>query len=294
MAQRTIQSPGVEINEVDLSLGSVNKIGTTIFVTGFSPQGPSDEIVQVSSLSEFETIYGQPTNSAERYFYHTVAQSFNSRANIMVNRLPYGPSLGDGFTNKYWATVYPAVPVNQQAINAGLYAPLSANIAEPAYGVDAAATVQFSPASAGNMVYYYIGKPTFLSLTQAQYNSILDDSAISWSDTPNWTTGTAFSAQNDETGNAAQLASLAGAAVITLNTAKTTINNSNSVKAFFTYFYLFLHSLRVISLLLSLPPSLPSEPKEIISISPSLLIYMYGFFQGSLGSLSPSRYPPLA
>ena len=35
MAQRTIQSPGVEINEVDLSLASVNKIGTTIFVTGF-------------------------------------------------------------------------------------------------------------------------------------------------------------------------------------------------------------------------------------------------------------------
>ena len=117
MAQRTIQSPGVEINEVDLSLGAVNKIGTTIFVTGFAPQGPNDEIVQVSSLSEFETIYGQPTNSAERYFYHTVAQSFNSRANIMVNRLPYGQSLGDGFTNKYWATVYPAVPINQQAVN---------------------------------------------------------------------------------------------------------------------------------------------------------------------------------
>jgi len=117
MAQRTIQSPGVEINEVDLSLGAVNKIGTTIFVTGFAPQGPNDEIVQVSSLSEFETIYGQPTNSAERYFYHTVAQSFNSRANIMVNRLPYGASLGNGFTNKYWATVYPAVPVNQEALN---------------------------------------------------------------------------------------------------------------------------------------------------------------------------------
>ncbi len=227
MAQRTIQSPGVEINEVDLSLGSVNKIGTTIFVTGFSPQGPSDEIVQVSSLSEFETIYGQPTNSAERYFYHTVAQSFNSRANIMVNRLPYGPSLGDGFTNKYWATVYPALPINQQAINAGLSnQALSANIAEPVFGADATATVQFSPASAGNMIYYYIGKPTFLSLTQAQYNSILDDSAITWSDTPNWTTGTSFSAQNSETGNAAQLQSLAGAAIITLNTAKTTINNS--------------------------------------------------------------------
>ena len=186
MAQRTIQSPGVEINEVDLSLRAVNKIGTNIFVTGFAPQGPSDEIVQVSSLSEFETIYGTPTNAAERYFYHTVAQSFNSRANILVNRLPYGESLGDGFTNKYWATVYPAVPVNQEAKNAGLYSGLSANIAEPPFGDSASKTVQFSPASAGNMIYYYVGQPTFLSLTQAQYQSILDDSAIAWSDTPNW------------------------------------------------------------------------------------------------------------
>jgi phage tail sheath protein FI len=226
MAQRTIQSPGVEINEVDLSLRAVNKIGTNIFVTGFAPQGPSDEIVQVSSLSEFETIYGTPTNAAERYFYHTVAQSFNSRANILVNRLPYGESLGDGFTNKYWATVYPAVPVNQEAKNAGLYSGLSANIAEPPFGDSASKTVQFSPASAGNMIYYYVGQPTFLSLTQAQYQSILDDSAIDWSDTPNWVDSTAFTVDNTATGSAAQLVSLKGAAIITLNTAKTTVNNS--------------------------------------------------------------------
>ncbi len=226
MAQRTIQSPGVEINEVDLSLGAVNKIGTNIFVTGFAPQGPCDEIVQVASLSEFETIYGSPTNAAERYFYHTVAQSFNSRANILVNRLPYGESLGDGFTNKYWATVYPAVPINKEAINQFGYTALSANIAEPPFGEDASTTVQFSPASAGNMIYYYIGAPTFLSLTQSQYQSILDDSAIEWSDTPNWVDSIAFSAQNGEVGNAAQLQTLAGAAVITLNTAKTTVNNS--------------------------------------------------------------------
>ena len=231
MAQRTIQSPGVEINEVDLSLGAVNKIGTTIFVTGFAPQGPNDEIVQVSSLSEFETIYGQPTNSAERYFYHTVAQSFNSRANIMVNRLPYGQSLGDGFTNKYWATVYPAVPINQQAVNMNNnnpsdgWAALSANV-NPTWTTPGDYDVQFSPASAGNMVYYYIGKPTFLSLTQAQYNSILDDSAISWDDKPNWVSSTPFTVDNTAAGNAAQLISLKGAAVITLNTAKTTINDA--------------------------------------------------------------------
>jgi hypothetical protein len=51
---RTIQSPGVEIREVDLSLRGVTSQGTSILITGFSNQGPIDEILQPTSLSEFE------------------------------------------------------------------------------------------------------------------------------------------------------------------------------------------------------------------------------------------------
>lgn len=236
MAQRTIQSPGVEINEVDLSLGAGSKIGTNIFVTGFAPQGPSDEIVQVSSLSEFAQIYGTPTNAAERYFYHTVAQSFNSRANILVNRLPYGESLGSGFTNKYFATVYPAVPVNTTAIDNSMTNYLSANIDE----AGGETIAQFSPASAGDVVQYYLGKPTFLNLTEAQYNGILDDSAIQWSNNAgpardtgpgsrNIASGSSFAGSfqvdNGNTSIRGQLSSLDTSALIILNTAKTTINN---------------------------------------------------------------------
>ena len=232
MAQRTIQSPGVEINEIDLSLRSADKIGTTIFVTGFSPQGPSDEIVQVSSLSEFTQYYGQPTNSAERYFYHTVAQSLNSRANVMVNRLPYGEFLGDGFTNKYFATVYPGKPINKDAYENALrydgdeanseWNTLSANI-----NYAGSETVsQFSPASSGNTVYYFLGQPTFLTLTQAQYQAILDDSAITWDNTPAvpgyFNIPESFLATGPLTD---ALSALGGAAVILLNTAKTTINS---------------------------------------------------------------------
>jgi len=61
-----------------------------------------------------------------------VAQSFNSTANILVNRLPYGTNLGEGFTNKYFATVYPVIPINKTAydrVEAGTEAGmLSANI----------------------------------------------------------------------------------------------------------------------------------------------------------------------
>jgi len=229
MARRTIQSPGVEINEIDLSLRAADKIGTNIFITGFAPQGPSDEIVQVSSLSEFTQIYGTPTNAAERYFYHTVAQSFNSRANILVNRLPYGASLGDGFTNKYFATVYPVIPVNKTAYDtyAGTsYQYLSANfdVQWDGYTSGTTFTSQFSPASANNTMIYFIGKPTFVALTQEQYVAILDDSAFNWSNTP--ARATEFTIDNNNTTLTGQFSAsnFAGAGLIVLNTAKTAIN----------------------------------------------------------------------
>ncbi|NDC49749.1 MAG: hypothetical protein EBZ61_11860, partial [Micrococcales bacterium] len=110
---RTIQSPGVEIREVDLSLRAVSDQGTSIFITGFSNQGPIDEIIQPTSLSEFEQIFGTPTNAAERYFYHTVKAAFQSPSQILVSRLPYGVELGEGFDQwKYSALVYPVVSYN--------------------------------------------------------------------------------------------------------------------------------------------------------------------------------------
>ena len=105
---RTIQSPGVEINEIDLSSRTVFPVGTNIHVQGFAATGPTDETLTVSTITEFETIYGEPTNAAERYFYHTVKSVFNSPANVMVSRLPYGNKKGDTFADElYSALVFP-------------------------------------------------------------------------------------------------------------------------------------------------------------------------------------------
>jgi hypothetical protein len=110
---RTIQSPGVEINEIDLSLRADTLAGTSIFVAGFSDQGPIDEVLEPTSLSEFQDVYGLPTNAAERYFHHTVKNILNtSNANVTVSRLPYGEGRGDGFSNwRYSALAYPVKPV---------------------------------------------------------------------------------------------------------------------------------------------------------------------------------------
>jgi hypothetical protein len=107
MATRTINSPGVEIFERDLSLRIPQNIGTNVFVTGFTNQGPTDEVLKITTRDELEQIYGVPTNSAERYFYYTIRELLNSPANIYTFRLPYGADTGDGFGSQYSALVYP-------------------------------------------------------------------------------------------------------------------------------------------------------------------------------------------
>ena len=107
---RTIQSPGVEVKEVDLSLRPQLPVGTTVFIPGFANQGPTDELLTVSSLSEFEQIYGLPQNSAERYMYHSVRAVFQSPANILVSRLPYGLGAGTTVADKFSVQVYPVIP----------------------------------------------------------------------------------------------------------------------------------------------------------------------------------------
>ena len=106
MSRRTIQSPGVEIREIDLTQRPAEPLGTSVFIPGFANQGPTDEVLNVGTFADFEEIYGKPTNAAERYFYHSVKQTFNSDANVYVSRLPYGS--GDGIssgTNKCTALV---------------------------------------------------------------------------------------------------------------------------------------------------------------------------------------------
>jgi hypothetical protein len=108
MSTLTISSPGVQINEVDLSIIARPLGATDVLVTGFAPQGPTEELTNIGSVSEYESVFGTPTNAAERYLYYKARQILSqSPANLMVSRLPYGSGLGDGYTNSYSALVYP-------------------------------------------------------------------------------------------------------------------------------------------------------------------------------------------
>ena len=184
---RTIQSPGVQINEVDLTSATAGTPPTTVFISGFASKGPSSEPISIASLSEFEQVFGSPTNSAERYFYHTTRAVLQSPASVLVYRLPYGPNAGIDTSNDYSALVYPVASYVNSASSTNLNLPLSGA--------------------------YFFGKPTHLKLTQAEYLSILRGDGFSWSaDTGGATT---FST----------VASLANAGLVILNKAQSTINS---------------------------------------------------------------------
>lgn len=108
MATNILSSPGVQINETDLSLIARPVIGTNVHVAGFAPMGPTEEIINISSISEYESVFGTPTNASERYLYHTSKQILlQSEANLTVTRLPYGEGYGDGYVNSYSVLAFP-------------------------------------------------------------------------------------------------------------------------------------------------------------------------------------------
>lgn len=104
---RTIESAGVEIRERDISLYQQAPAGTNIAIFGFANQGPTDEPIQITTISEYQEVFGLPTCAAERYPYQTAGEILNSNARLLVTRLPYGSGDGVGYTNHYGALVYP-------------------------------------------------------------------------------------------------------------------------------------------------------------------------------------------
>jgi len=194
---RTIESPGVQISEIDLSSRPVTPTGTSVLVAGFAPQGPTDQLLQVTSALEFQNIYGAPVTPAERYFYHSVIPLFNTQAKVFTYKLPYGTGSGSGFGSNYGALVYPTSAINISSPSLSQTKP---------YGT---ALSTFNELSAG--VLYVLGKPVHFELTQNEYNTILEG-GIQWSNTPKKT----FSSIND----------LGGAGLVVLNKGQTSVNNA--------------------------------------------------------------------
>jgi hypothetical protein len=214
---RIIQSPGVQISEVDLSLRANLAAATNILIPGFAPKGPSSDPVQVSTLSEFEQIFGTPTNAAERYFYQTAKAVFQSPANVTCYRIPYGNGAGLGTTSQYSALVYPVATATLSATSTGIATITATNLSYPA--------------SASGVTYFF-GAPTHVTLNESDYLSVLRGDAFTWNPAASdptfngLTSSGAVSAYNQTpTTTFANLSSLGQAGLIVLNKAQASINS---------------------------------------------------------------------
>lgn len=206
MSKRMIQSPGVEINEIDLSLRLPTPAGTTIYATGFSDQGPVDEVIQVSSINEFEQIYGLPITPAERYFYHTVKACAQTQAKLLVNRLPYGADTGNGFGSYVSVLAYPAYTTRTDTVTGtNTYTPIAT------FTDDLSSTLT-----------YFVGAPKQLNLTQTEYSDLLAGK-YTWGDTTFDTSSAGTSSRFIAAGTIAGV--ISSSAFIIVNKGQTTINN---------------------------------------------------------------------
>tara|TARA_R110002012_G_scaffold56081_1_gene143452 strand:+ start:8005 stop:10416 length:2412 start_codon:yes stop_codon:yes gene_type:complete len=198
----TIASPGVEIREWDLSNIALPNVGTNVYVTGFAAQGPYDEVIQITTSQDLDQIYGPPTNSAERYFYHTAKEVLNSPANLYTSRLPYGAGNGDGFGSQFSALVYAGSALSDYTGTDGL-------------GLDATYSIV---ASGGTIA---IGEPTHVELTESEYLSAVDGTLFDWNDvggiTKNYITAGTATQRNTRMGDSP---------LVILNKSTSTINQN--------------------------------------------------------------------
>lgn len=164
---RTIESPGVEIRERDLTLRVEPLVGTNTWVLGFANEGPTEEPITISSISEFESVFGTPTNAAERYFYHTSREYLNSGGNLLATRIPYGDDAGNTYGEKFGALVFPVIPAS--ATYQSTTAQITALTASPA-------SATHSLTAAGTFVF---GQPYHIELSEDQYLSVLNNN-VSW------------------------------------------------------------------------------------------------------------------
>lgn len=100
MASRRIQSPGIEINEIDRS--QYNKVdyslpnSPTLLVTGFANKGEDYALQWINSKTTLDDTYGTPVNEIERYFYNAICEILNRGGTCVAAKLPY---INDSYNN---------------------------------------------------------------------------------------------------------------------------------------------------------------------------------------------------
>lgn len=87
--KRTIEHPGFEFFETDLSIYSEYQVDTTSLAVIFASRGPIMEPVALTNMSDYTVYFGIPETEAEIYFYKGIEKIINGGAQVTAIRLPY-------------------------------------------------------------------------------------------------------------------------------------------------------------------------------------------------------------
>ena len=89
MNARTIQHPGVEMRQIDMSDYRDAIIVNNAYIMGFADKGPIYDYSWVTTPSQFIKLYGKPQTEAEKYLYYAVMSVLNNGGTPVVSRMPY-------------------------------------------------------------------------------------------------------------------------------------------------------------------------------------------------------------
>ena len=157
-----ISSPGVQINEIDLTSNVRQTNGLTVAVVGYANEGPVYEPTYISSTTELDNIFGTPTNAAERYMYHSARQVLSrSLAQVLAVRLPYDNSNAVDTRN---VLVYPVSASNMEKI----------------WGTNSTAEYETVSELLDEATQYIVLPPVSMLLTQDQYDQEVLQKAFDW------------------------------------------------------------------------------------------------------------------
>lgn len=89
MNARTIQHPGVQIREIDMSQYTDSIVVNNAYIIGFADRGPIYDYSWVTTRSEFLKLYGEPQTQAEKYLYYAAMSIINNGGTPIISRMPY-------------------------------------------------------------------------------------------------------------------------------------------------------------------------------------------------------------
>ena len=93
MPIRTIQHPGIQLNEIDRS--QYDKVdyslqnAPTVLTLGVASKGEDLALTWINSASTLDETYGTPTNEYERYFYNSIHEVLRRGGTAIAAKLPY-------------------------------------------------------------------------------------------------------------------------------------------------------------------------------------------------------------